>query len=206
MPTSASPFRSRFQLILRSTLIALVLSALGWTAYAQIQSAARVPFTRMRVRPAALHFKRLNFLKGTPSFQTRDFMVINTGKDPINPLTVNVGQPTGTGAASFMMTAPPNPIVLAAGASAIISVTFVPTTDGRSVATIPITSDATRGRQTRERPIDGFREGTNLGNPDSHPNRNRNRDSHADPYRHAVAQWERYPGRPRPRHYRPQFR
>ena len=165
MPTNSSPARFRIVLV-RSTLILLMLSALGWVAYAQTQDGARVrpSFTKLDVHPASLGFKTLNFSAKRPptSFQSRTFEIENTGQTgtvPGNPLTVTLGAVTGAGAADFQVSAAPNPIILDSKGSTTITVTYRPLTDGKATAEILITSDATRGKQTAKVGLSGTTKG-----------------------------------------------
>jgi NHL repeat-containing protein len=102
--------------------------------------AAKPPFSRLAVRPKALGFKRIN-LKTGPESERRRFVITNTGT---KALMVTVGQPSG----SFAFT-----VIAGAGTSTVqphvplmVNVQFAPTSAAKAfVATIAISSDATKG-------------------------------------------------------------
>jgi hypothetical protein len=163
MPINPSQPRSRLVPVLGSALALLVVAALGWSAYAQTEDSAgaKVVFTKMSINHGSLSFQLLNYLKKKPptTFQTRDFTITNTGNDPLNPLSVTVVPPAGTGAADFILSGPTSPILLSAKSSVSFAVTYRPLTDGKVEAEIDVVSNATRGKQAENIKLTGNAKG-----------------------------------------------
>jgi hypothetical protein len=115
--------------------------------------AAKAPFSRLRVAPAHLGFPRIKYGK-TPPTEARNFAVRNTGTAP---LTVTIG---GANAPQFTVTQGVGQAVLPPGGSMVVSVMFAPYADGAFSGGIPITSDATKGRNAVTVVLRGSARGT----------------------------------------------
>jgi hypothetical protein len=151
------------RILLTFFLLTLAISAAALafsTSSAQDDNAAKAApnFSRLAIKPGGIAFKKLIFPAG-PASETRNFVIFNTGRGTTN-LTPTVGNPTGAGAASFKIivgagTLPP----IAPGASATVTIQFQPVKDAASVATILVSSDATRGSQKRNVHLAGVAKG-----------------------------------------------
>ncbi|MGH7917349.1 MAG: hypothetical protein ACREQE_07760, partial [Candidatus Binataceae bacterium] len=99
----------------------------------------KAPFGRLRVAPARLGFRRILFGK-TAATEPRTFSIRDTGT---GPLTISVGN---TATSKFIVTQGAGQTILQPKGSMQVTVLFAPYAQGAFTDSIPITSDATKGR------------------------------------------------------------
>ena len=138
-----------------AALVVLVATITGG-AYAQDAPGkeTKPPFSKLRVQPAALAFKKLNLSK-TPAPGTGTFVVANKGTEA---LSVNVG--TSTGNDAFVIAAGCGQISLQPGAQVTVTVEFEPASSGKFTGSIAITSNATKGKDSATVSLKGSAKGT----------------------------------------------
>jgi hypothetical protein len=141
--------------------LAAVVSASAFGPHPSSQEAglevanAAPSFSRLAVKPGSLSFGKLTFPAGSAS-ETGSFTISNTGV--ATSLTLNIGNPTGAGAAAFTILSA-SPSFLAPGGSTTVTVKFQPVKDGASAANILVSTDATRGPKTHSVHLAGSAKG-----------------------------------------------
>ncbi len=144
----------------------LVLFVLGFAiaspAFAQAPSSqdtdstAKKSFSLMTIHHDSLGF-RLRFPRG-PSSESKSFIIVNRGTALLTGVTI--GAPSGTGAGSFEITPTGSLPPIGPRGTATVSVTYRPLSNGRVVAMVPVTADATRGRTLDNVHLVGVAKGT----------------------------------------------
>ncbi|HVN29753.1 MAG TPA: hypothetical protein VMT64_14755 [Candidatus Binataceae bacterium] len=124
--------------------------AFGANASSEVVEPDAVVFGRLRISPANLSFKVLNFnsKKAQPSSEQKPLTIENTGRGA-SSLTVQVGAITGADAAAFSISPGPSTYQVLNGKNnaTTFQVTFTPAHDGRSTAEIAISSSDTNGQR-----------------------------------------------------------
>ena len=133
-------------------MLALATAALAQQTAAQLKS--KPLFSKLAVKPGALGFRTIDLSKTTTP-ETREFVVRDVGT---GPLTVSVGSPTG--ATAFTIVSGGGSIALQPKAEATVTIQFEPLSAGKFHATVPITSDASKGKSAAEVRLTGVAKGT----------------------------------------------
>ncbi|MGH7842626.1 MAG: hypothetical protein ACREQT_14040, partial [Candidatus Binataceae bacterium] len=136
-------------LIVAMMFTPLLTVGLQSPATAQDSTAAKSPFSKLKVKPGALHFKKLN-LSTTPS-ESLSFTVSNTGTGTTLNVTV------GAASAPFSVTSGGGAAALAPGAVATVTVQFAPAVSQKKAykGTLSVTSDATKGKSSKTVKLSG---------------------------------------------------
>jgi len=111
-------------------------------------------FSKLRVQPAALTFKKLNLSKA-PAPGSGKIVVTNKGTEA---LSVNIG--TSTGNSAFVITGGCGQVSLQPAAQATVTVEFEPASSGKFTGSIAITSNATKGKSSVTVSLKGSAKGT----------------------------------------------
>ena len=117
-------------------------------------AAAKAPFSQLVVKPQALAFKLIKF-PGSKTFEQGSFTISDKGSVA---LMVTVNAPTGAGAADFSVS-PTGLFTVTSSTPKTIVVTYRPVMDGKSKATVSVTSNATRARPATNVQLSGVAKG-----------------------------------------------
>src|SRR5579862_9504233 len=143
-----------------------VFAGLAYGTYANSQNVepdakATPNFSRMTIKPAAVAFPALIFPRSASTSETKTFSIENTGRGTTD-LTVNVGGPTGKGAAAFTILSGEGALpAIPPGQSATVTVQFKPLADGASIADVLVTAEGggVRGPTSRNVRLSGVARG-----------------------------------------------
>ena len=149
MSRSASPTSSKIVLVIRSLMIAALglavsaVSARSQDVGAAVPAARVTPtFSRLGVFEGVLNFPVIKFPAG-PRTESKSIIIENTGNATLTSVTI--GPISGSGAAAFSLgTSVVTINDLAPLARATVTVQYEPLSDGLSVASVTVTSSATR--------------------------------------------------------------
>ncbi len=133
-------------------MILLLGAALSAAAQEFQPDAKSTPFSQLKVAPPSLSFSKITFGK-TATSESKPFVVEDTGTAS---LTVTVGQPSTH---VFSVTSGAGETVLAPKASVTVTVRFAPSSAGTFKDSIPITSNASRGKSSATVKLKGSAKG-----------------------------------------------